>query len=106
QAEKLVELVRRRLALASNQTLVDAYAGVGTFAALLAGEVERVIAIEESAAAVDDAMHNIAGIGNIQYYRGKVEEILPQLRENELLSGEDVALILDPPRQGCHPGAI
>jgi len=106
QAEKLVQLVRERLSLSGHETLVDAYAGVGTFSVLLADEVERVIAIEESAAAVDDAMHNIAGIPNIQYYRGKVEEVLPQLAELELWPSAAIALILDPPRQGCHPGAI
>ncbi len=100
QAERLIELVRERLQPSPGDTLVDAYAGVGTFAALLAPSVRRVIAIEESAAAVDDAMVNIEGIPNIQYYKGKVEEILANVSEQ--LDG----LILDPPRQGCHRSAI
>ena len=100
QTERLVGLVRDCLDLGENETLVDAYAGVGTFAVILAPLVHRVVAIEESAAAVDDAMVNIAGMPNIQYHKGKVEELLPQISEPA-----DV-LILDPPRQGCDAKAL
>lgn len=100
QAEVLIEVVRDRLALAEDQLLLDAYAGVGTFAVLLAPHVKRVIAIEESPAAVADAVINQAGINNIVFYQGKVEQILPDLRQRPQ------AAILDPPRVGCHPDTI
>ena len=100
QTERLVALVRDELALGPDDTLLDTYAGVGTFAVILAPLVRHIIAIEESAAAVDDAMVNIAGSPNIQYYKGKVEDILPEIE------ARPDALILDPPRQGCHPNAI
>ena len=66
----------------SDETLLDAYAGVGTFAVILAPLVRQVIAIEESAAAVDDAMVNIAGSPNVQYYKGKAEDVLPDIDVN------------------------
>jgi 23S rRNA (uracil1939-C5)-methyltransferase len=100
QAEVLIEVVREKLALAESQLLLDAYAGVGTFAVLLAPYVKRVIAIEESPAAVADAVINQAGLKNIVFYQGKVEHILPELRQRPQ------AAILDPPRVGCHPDAI
>ena len=100
QAEALIDIVREKLALAQDQLLLDAYAGVGTFAVLLAPYVKSVIAIEESPAAVADAVINQAGIKNIVFYQGKVEQVLPELRERPR------AAILDPPRVGCHPDAI
>ncbi len=100
QAEKLIDLVRQRLHLCGRELLLDAYAGVGTFAVTLAPHVRRVIAIEESAAAVDDAMVNISGSPNVQYFKGKVEAVLPELSERP------DAVILDPPRQGCHTKAL
>ena len=100
QAEVLAEVVRQRLALEPHQVLLDAYAGVGTFAVLLAPYVQQVIAVEESSSAVADAVINQAGIDNITFYEGKVEAILPELTQRP------DAAILDPPRVGCHPQAL
>jgi 23S rRNA (uracil1939-C5)-methyltransferase len=45
-------------------------------------------------------MVNAAGSPNVQYFKGKVEDVLPTLGERM------DCLILDPPRMGAHPGAI
>ncbi len=100
QAETLVDVVRQRLALEPHQVLLDAYAGVGTFAVLLAPYAKQVVAVEESSSAVADAVINQAGIDNIAFYEGKTEDVLPQLSERP------DAAILDPPRVGCHPRAL
>ena len=100
QAEALGGLLLRRLELTGSETVVDAYAGVGTFAALAAAHAERVIAIEESTAAVRDAAVNIGGLMNIEFVESKTEDVLSSLE-----CSPD-AVILDPPRMGCHPDAI
>jgi len=100
QAERMAQLVIERCQLRGEEVVVDAYAGVGTFAVLLAPRARRVIAIEESAAAVADAMVNIEGVPNIEYVRGKTEEVLGEMAERPEV------LILDPPRVGCHPKAL
>jgi len=100
QGEVLAEVVRQKLALEPHHVLLDAYAGVGTFAVLLAPYVKQVIAVEESSSAVADAVINQAGIDNITFYEGKVEAILPELTQRP------DAAILDPPRVGCHPDAL
>ncbi len=100
QAEQMVGLVRQRLQLAGSELLVDAYAGVGTFAVLLAPFVLRVIAIEESPAAVRDARANAEGIANLEVRQGRTETVLATMEERPH------AVILDPPRTGCHPEAL
>lgn len=100
QAERIVGLVKEGLGLDGSEFLIDAYAGVGTFAVLLAQHVERVTAIEDSAAAVEDAEANSQGIPNVQFVVGKTEEVLSSLDERP-----DV-VIVDPPRKGCHPAAL
>ena len=96
QAERLVALVKRQLRLGGRETVVDAYAGVGTFAVLLAEHAAKMIAVEESDAAVADARVNTAGIDNVEIVLGKVEDVIDDL---------DIApdaVVLDPPRSGCQ----
>jgi 23S rRNA (uracil1939-C5)-methyltransferase len=95
QADVLALLAIDRLGPTPGDTVVDAYSGVGTFALLVAERVGRVIAVEESASAVQDARHNAAGLTNVELLQGRVEDVLPRL---------DVApdsAILDPARVGC-----
>ena len=100
QAGRLVDLVKERLELEGSETVVDAYAGVGTFAVLLAEHAGRVVAVEESEAAVGDARVNIAGVNNVELVLGKVEDVIDDL------DIEPDAVVLDPPRAGCQPEVL
>lgn len=100
QAEKLAQLVRVQLDLQGTETVVDAYAGVGTFAVLLAPYARHVIAIEESASAIADAVFNVEGLENVQLLEARTEEALVTMRP------APDAVVLDPPRTGCHPAAL
>ena len=106
QAENLIRLVRDGLELDASDVLVDAYAGVGVFAILLSPYVARAIAIEESASAVQDGKSNAEGLRNVEFVQLKTEEALLNLEEICELTEAPDAVILDPPRTGCHPQAI
>ncbi|GER89240.1 23S rRNA (uracil-5-)-methyltransferase RumA [Dictyobacter vulcani] len=103
QAEKMAQMVLQGLLAnqpaekISQMTVVDAYCGVGTFAALLAPHVGKVIAIEESASAIKDAQWNMRDIEHVEILKGKVEDMLPTLSDR--IDG----FVIDPPRAGCQP---
>lgn len=102
QAEVLVNLIQRELQLQKTETIVDAYAGIGTLTLPLSKKVKQAIALEIQPQATAQAEQNarLNGIRNVTFHTGTVEALLPQL---ELTP--DV-LLLDPPRKGCHPEAI
>ena len=106
QAENLISIARAGLRLRPSDTLVDAYAGVGVFAILLAPYVARAIAIEESASAIADGRSNAEGLNNVEFVQMKTEEALGDLVEICDLDSTPNAVILDPPRTGCHPQAL
>ncbi len=101
QAEQMAELVMGELRMDGSQTVVDAYAGVATFAVLMADRARRVIAVEESKSAVADARVNIEGIPNVELRQARTEDVL-----SELAAGGVDAVLLDPPRAGCMPGTL
>ena len=96
QAAAAAQVVRDRLQLGRDDVLLDAYTGVGTFAILLAPLVKKVIAVEESSAAVADAKLNGAGLNNLQFVLGRTEDVLRDLPEKPRV------VVLDPPRSGCQ----
>ena len=95
QAERLIEAVGKFLNPQGNETLLDIYCGVGTFALSLADRVGRVIGIESYGPAVTDARANAHQGEPVEFIEGRAEEVLAQL---------DLpldAVIVDPPRAGC-----
>jgi 23S rRNA (uracil1939-C5)-methyltransferase len=100
QTETLVRLVAEYLSPSGDETLLDAYCGVGTFALPLAGEVAHIIGVESVSTAVEDFRINAEGAENVALLPGAVEEVLPDLE-----TPVDLAVV-DPPRTGVHPDAL
>ncbi len=102
QAERMLDLIRQELDLQPGERLLDAYSGVGTFALPLAKGLDAVVAVEENPTAVADGQACLPynGIANVEFVRGAAERVLSGLE------GQFDAVILDPPRRGCHPAVI
>lgn len=105
QTETLYSEALKFLDLTPDQTLVDAYAGVGTLGILAADRVKQVVGIESIPEAVEDAKHNVQinHIKNADYFQGSVEKVLPELQKGGLPVD---ALIVDPPRTGLAKSLI
>ncbi len=93
------------LDLKPEDTLIDAYSGVGTLGILAADKVKQVVGIETIPEAVEDAKHNVElnHLRNADYFQGSVEKVLPELQKNGVPID---ALIVDPPRTGLAKSLI
>jgi 23S rRNA (uracil1939-C5)-methyltransferase len=97
QTEVLYNKALELAQLSGKETVIDAYSGIGTVALWFAKHAQYVFGIEENKQAVYDAAENaqINKTKNCRFNIGKVERLLPELKEGEVL-------ILDPPRGGCE----
>lgn len=105
QTSTLYSEALKFLDLTPEDTLIDAYSGVGTLGILAAEQVKQVIGIETIPEAVADAKHNVDlnRIKNANYIQGSVEKVLPELERNGVPID---ALIVDPPRTGLAKSLI
>ena len=80
----------------------DLYSGTGTIAQLMAPVAEKVIGVEIVEEAVEAAKKNaqLNGLNNCEFIAGDVLKVLDEIEEKPDF------IILDPPRDGIHPGAL
>lgn len=100
-AEALVELVLEMLEPGDDDTVIDAYAGVGLFTVPLARRCGRVLAVERNPAAVRDLRYHAEQV------RGRVHVIATDLeRAFEQLPHRADLIVADPPREGLGEDAV
>jgi 23S rRNA (uracil1939-C5)-methyltransferase len=105
-AEKLYQAIAQAADLGPRDTVLDAYCGMGTIGQYLSRFCEKIVGIESHPSAIEDALRSAGRnrIGNISFYRGRVEQVL----NDQLKPGSKYVfnvIILDPPRAGLHPRA-
>ena len=100
-AETLLRLIRAGLAPEAGR-LLDLYCGAGTFTLPLAAAQAEVVGVEEHIVAIEDARTSAQEneIANARFLIGRVEQVLASVDERF------DAVVLDPPRRGCHPRGL
>lgn len=101
QTKKLYETALSYAGLTGSEVVWDLYCGIGTISLFMAQKAKYVYGVEVAASAIEDARNNarINGIGNVEFFVGKAEEVLPAVYEREQFHADVV--VVDPPRKGC-----
>jgi 23S rRNA (uracil1939-C5)-methyltransferase len=105
QVEVLYSKALEFSALTGEETVIDAYCGIGTITLFLARKAKKVYGIELVSDAVKDARKNarLNGIENVEFIEGAAEEVMPRLLTQGVRA--DI-IVMDPPRRGCEEGLL
>ncbi|GAE28537.1 RNA methyltransferase [Halalkalibacter wakoensis JCM 9140] len=86
--------------LTGEETVIDAYCGIGTISLFLAQKAKHVYGVEIVPDAIADAKRNaeLNGMTNVDFAVGEAEKIMPWWYAQGIRA--DV-VVVDPPRKGC-----
>ncbi|MDZ7834471.1 MAG: 23S rRNA (uracil(1939)-C(5))-methyltransferase RlmD [Alkalibacterium sp.] len=101
QAEVLYSKVLEFADLTGEETVIDAYSGIGTITLALAEKAKEVYGIELIEPAVEDAKRNaeLNAIENVTYQVGAAEEVMLEWSKDGRSAD---LLVVDPPRKGLE----
>ncbi len=102
QTEVLYGKVLAYAQLSGQETVIDAYCGIGTISLFLARRAGIVYGVEIVEEAIVDAKRNaeLNGMSNVVFEAGPAERVLPEWQRQGIVP--DV-IVVDPPRKGCDP---
>ena len=100
QTEVLYDQALEYAQLTGNESVIDAYCGIGSISLFLAQQAKEVYGVEIVPQAIEDAKRNaeLNGIDNAHFEAGPAEVVIPRWYEQG--KRFDV-LVVDPPRKGC-----
>lgn len=99
QTERLYEKALDLANFAGNETVIDAYSGIGTIGIIAAKRVKSVIGVELNKTAVKDAIANAKynNVKNIRFHTADAGEFMVKMASEGKTCD---AVIMDPPRAG------
>lgn len=91
--------------LTGEESVIDAYCGIGTISLFLAQKAKKVFGVEIVPEAIEDAKRNaeLNGITNAEFAVGEAEKVIPAWYKEG--NSADV-LVVDPPRKGCDEALL
>ncbi|MGE7838752.1 23S rRNA (uracil(1939)-C(5))-methyltransferase RlmD [Viridibacillus arvi] len=91
--------------LKGDETVIDAYCGIGSISLFLAQKAKYVMGVEIVPQAIEDAKRNaeLNGFTNTYFEAGPAEEVIPRWYKEGKTA--DV-LVVDPPRKGCDEALL
>ncbi|MBC2189812.1 23S rRNA (uracil(1939)-C(5))-methyltransferase RlmD [Listeria booriae] len=105
QTEILYAEALKLAGLTGEETVIDAYCGIGSISLCLAKEAKHVYGVEIVPQAIEDARANakLNKMDNVTFAVGKAEEVIPDWFNQGIKA--DV-LVVDPPRKGCDDALL
>lgn len=100
QTKVLYDQALQYAELNGDETVIDAYCGIGTISLFLAQQAKKVYGVEIVPEAIEDARRNaeLNNITNAEFAVGKSEDVIPEWKKQGITP--DV-IVVDPPRKGC-----
>ncbi|EPZ38874.1 MULTISPECIES: 23S rRNA (uracil(1939)-C(5))-methyltransferase RlmD [Anoxybacillus] len=91
--------------LTGEETVIDAYCGIGTISLFLAKKAKKVYGVEVVPEAIADAKRNaqLNGITNVEFAVGEAEVVIPKWYEQGVKVD---CIVVDPPRKGCEESLL
>lgn len=105
QTKVLYDQALEYAGLTGNETVIDAYCGIGTISLFLAQKAKHVFGVEVVPEAIEDARRNASlnGLDNVEFAAGKAEEVITDWYKQ---GNKADVLVVDPPRKGCDEALL
>lgn len=105
QTKVLYEKALEYANLTGEETVIDAYCGIGTISLFLAQKAKKVYGVEIVEDAVKDANRNadLNDITNAEFITGAAEEIMTAWAKE---GAKADVIVVDPPRKGCDEALL
>ena len=106
QAYTLYKVARDFACLTGKEIVYDLYTGTGTIAQFVSAKAKKVIGVEHTPDAIEDAKANSKrnGITNTEFFAGDIKDTLT--KEFVAAHGNPDVVITDPPRAGMHEKVV
>lgn len=105
QTKVLYDKALEYASLSGEESVIDAYCGIGTISLFLAQKAKRVFGVEIVPEAIEDAKRNaeLNGIKNAEFAVGEAEVVIPEWYKQ---GNKADVMVVDPPRKGCDEALL